>query len=563
MASSLIIVAALAGCNLLPVSQGTLHAADVNAVTVDEQSQLMYELLIAELAGRRGYVDIATEGYVNAAQRTEDPRVAERATKLSVWGRRWQQAELMGLRWASLDPENPEARQLLAQVYMRQGDSEAAAEQLVKLIASDNSDQADRMQEIYQFLVREPNRAIAVETMTKLRDHFADDSFANLVLGQLALDGDDYDTALAAADSALALDPDNDAALLLRVQVLTATGEHEKGFGELINALEETPDNLDLRLGYARQLVDAARYDEAAAQLELCFEQGKDNASAVLSMGLMAVEARRYTAAEKYLSHLLELNQYENQAHFYLARIADNQQEFAKAIEHYENVVNGDNHLDAQIRAAELYAATGQIEVGQERLAQLGAANGTPQLQQRLIRAEGRMLLDSGQPKKAVAVLSAGLEQFPDNAELLYARALAAERGGDPLMFEDDLRMLIKLDPENAHAMNALGYYFADENMRLDEADELLVKANALLPDDPAILDSLGWLRFRQGKYPSSIELLKRAYSLLEDAEIAAHLGEVMWVMGDQQAATEIWIRALSEKPGDPTLRSVMERYSQ
>jgi len=356
LASSLVAIVALAGCNLLPVSQGTLYAADVNESPINEQSQLMYELMIAELAGRRGYVDIATEGYVEAAMRTEDPRVAERATKLSVWGRRWQQAERMGRRWAKLDPENKEVRQLLAQVYMRQGDSQAAAEQLAMLVQTNQGNTAVSMQEIYQFLVREPNRAIAVETMTQLRDRYTDDQFASLVLGQLALESREFDAALSAADAVLKIDSDNFAALLLRAQVLAATGEHEQGFNELRSALDESPESIDLRLGYAQLLVSAGRYDDAAAELEKCYELGQDDAAAVLSMGLMAVEARRNSAAEKYLARLLELNQYENEAHFYLARIADSQQQHIKAIEHYELVSGGDNHLDAQIRAAEIYA---------------------------------------------------------------------------------------------------------------------------------------------------------------------------------------------------------------
>jgi len=560
---ALILVGALAGCNLLPVSQGTLHAADVTKSPVDEQSQLMYELLIAELAGRRGYVDIATEGYVEAAMRTQDPRVAERATKLSVWGRRWQEAERMGLRWVSLDPQNSEARQLLAQVHMRQGKAQAAADQLAELVADNEAERAQSMQEIYQFLVHEPNRAIAVETMTELRNRYSDDSYASLVLGQLALDSRDYEAALAAADKSLELDTNNNSALLLRAQVLASTGKHELSFSELREALAKTPENIDLRLGLAQLLVGAGRYDDAATELEISYEIGSDNPAAVLSMGLMAVEARRNAAAQKYLSRLLEMNEYENEAHFYLARIADSQQQHAQAIEHYEQVTTGDNHLDAQIRAAEIHALIGDLELGRERLARLAAGNDSPQLQQRLVRAEGRMLLDSGQAQKAVSVLTDGLKSFPDNAELLYSRALAAERSGDPVMFEGDLRTLIKIDPENAHAMNALGYHFAEENTRLDEAEELLVKANSLLPDDPAILDSLGWLRFRQGAYPQSIELLKRAYSLLKDTEIAAHLGEVMWVTGDEKSATELWSRALAERPGDPKLKSVMDRFSQ
>ena len=160
-------------------------------------------------------------------------------------------------------------------------------------------------------------------------------------------------------------------------------------------------------------------------------------------------------------------------------------------------------------------------------------------------------------------MLTAGLAQFENHGSLLYTRALMAERQGDIDMFHSDLETLIEAEPENAHALNALGYHYADGDYNLDEAQVLLEKANRLLPQDPAILDSLGWLYYRQGKIKSALQFLEAAYDVLPDPEIAGHLGEVLWVDGEQDSARKVWEKALAESPHDDKLKRVIERFVQ
>ena len=178
-----------------------------------------------------------------------------------------------------------------------------------------------------------------------------------------------------------------------------------------------------------------------------------------------------------------------------------------------------------------------------------------------LLTAESRMLIGNDQQKDAMEVLSEGLESYPDDADLLYARALVAEQLDMREVFEADLKKVIDGNPENAYALNALGYFLVDRNMRLDEAEVYLEKAIKLLPNDAAIVDSLGWLYYRQGRYEESIETLRRAHKILPDAEIAAHLGEVLWVFGDQGSATKVWEEALRLSPDDDLLLEVMDKF--
>jgi len=184
-------------------------------------------------------------------------------------------------------------------------------------------------------------------------------------------------------------------------------------------------------------------------------------------------------------------------------------------------------------------------------------------MQTLLIATESRVLQDAGQNQDALDTLSNGLEKYPDNGDLRYARALAAERTGNSALLQSDLRTLIEAEPDNASALNALGYFLADDNANLTEADGYLTRALELRPDDPAIMDSVGWLRFRQGDSEAALTLLQRAYALLPDGEIAAHIGEVMWVTGDKQGARRFWSKALLESPEDTHILETMERLTQ
>lgn len=562
-----------AGCTLLPVTHTSLHAApnEMPAWTdsdVDQASQLMYEIMVAELAGRRGYVDIATEGYFSASQRSGDPRVAERATRLAAWARRWQQAEQAGDRWLELDPGNREARRLMAQVYMRQGRSEQAAAALDALIRKVGDSEADAttvtsMDEIYTFLQREPNRKVALETMSTLRDLHEDDADVNLVLSRLALELGKTDEAMAAADKALELDADNSEAVVIKARILSDSGRSAEGFEVLTSALEKSPDDNQLRLGYTTLLIESGRFEQAAREMETLYESAGDDPDVMLSISMLALETRRIDAARKYFEKLVSLGAHLDVSHYYLGRIADTRQEFETAIQHYSNVQAGTHQLDASIRVAELTGLLGDTDAARTQLHLLAASTGDPAVRTRLIRAEATVLQQGDQHSEALAVLSDGLEEYPADPDLRYNRALLAENLGDHELFIADMRALIEADPGNAHALNALGYHFANENINLDEAEEFLVRANELLPDDPAILDSLGWLKYRRGNHEDSITLLRQAWSLLQDAEIAAHLGEVLWVSGEQDSAMSIWNEALSQQPDDEVLREVMERYTQ
>ncbi|MEE9319075.1 MAG: tetratricopeptide repeat protein [Granulosicoccus sp.] len=565
----------LLGCSAMPMTPQLAHAdqqtpstkpAEVSLdakrkhKTRQETGQLMYELMIAELAGRRGYLDVAMAGYLRAAEKTDDPRVADRATRLAAFARQWSAAEGAARRWLKLDPDVLEAHEILAQSLLKQNKTDEATAELKQLVNIAGSKPA-ALQGIQSLLQHEAESADVIAIMQVLADSYPDEIEGQLGVARLALDMNKRKVALQAIESALALDSRNGDALLINAQILSAMGQPEEGLGKLEAALTEDKGNIALRLGYAQMLIASDRFEAASKELDSLAEQAGDNADVLLTISLLALDAKRTDAAERYLSSLLETGEHQNQAYYYLARIADQQQNFADAIPFYESVQPGDLYLIAQMRGAELLALTGELDQGRERLHQLASVVSDTTMLPALLTTESRMLLEAGQLAEAVQVLTKGLENVPDNGELLYARALAADQAGNQKMLEDDLAQLIELEPDNASALNALGYHLAEEDLRLDEAADYLERANKLQPEDPAIMDSLGWLRYRQGDFTSSIELLREAYALYPDGEIAAHLGEVLWSDGDRIAAKEIWQKALGQSPDDEILQRVVQKY--
>ncbi len=574
-----LVTALLIGCAASPMVPKDANADDVGNIRVqnndnparqarraasDARAQIMYEILIAELAFRRGLVDIAADGYFRAAQRSDDVQVLERATRLAVWAQKWDMAEQAAQRWLELDPTAAHPREVLAQIQMESGSSnmDDALEQFVQLVES-NADKNEMLLSIYILLAREPDRERALEILQGLRSRFPNEVQAHLSVGRMQLELRNNDAALEAINQGLSIDPEHGESLLARAEILSQMGKPAEGLDDIRDALAKDADNIALRAGYARLLASIDRYDDAMAELDILFKQAPNNSGVLLSIGLIALDSKRTAEAKTYFDALLETGERNNEAHFYLARINDQQQNLAYAINHYEQVGESDYFVTSQIRAAELYGSTGQVDVAIQRLRSLANVLPDQDMQTLLIATESRVLQDAGQNQDALDTLSNGLEKYPDNGDLRYARALAAERTGNSALLQSDLRTLIEAEPDNASALNALGYFLADDNANLTEADGYLTRALELRPDDPAIMDSVGWLRFRQGDSEAALTLLQRAYALLPDGEIAAHIGEVMWVTGDKQGARRFWSKALLESPEDTHILETMERLTQ
>lgn len=566
----------LLGCSAVPMSPGRVLAQDAApssasgptrdsdaepVVQSQMDSQLMFELMIAELAGRRGRLDVAMAGYLRAAQHTDDPRVSERATRLALYGQQWPEAEEAARRWQSLEPQAVAAREMLAQALMQQGQTDDAVALYRELLQE--SEQPDAiLQQVQATLQGSEQPEQALELMQALQQSVPNSAEAHLGVARMQLLNNDPEAALISIDAARQIEPDDSEIMLFRTQVMMSLGRADQAFADVQLLLDEHPERSLLRLGLAQLQIEAGRFDSVGTHLDALYEDADGNPDTLLTISMLALEARRMERARTYLGSLLDSGGYPDQANFYLARINDQQQDPEAARAHYEAVGEGELLVPAQIRLAELQASAGELQAGRERLQQLAAEHAdSTDLQIQLLSAESRMLQNADKAAEAVEVLSQGLESWPEDTDLLYSRALAADAAGDAALLVSDLQKLIEIEPDNAHALNALGYHYADSNIELDAAEQLLVKANRLLPNDPAIMDSLGWLHYRQGRFEPAIALLREAYALYPDPEIAAHLGEVLWLNGNEQEAREFVDEALAASPEDDRLLQVRKKY--
>lgn len=552
--------ALLVGCVAVPAD---VLRAEGPPAERSAESELLFEILGAELAGRRGALDLAAAGYLRAAEATDDVRVAERATQLALFSRRWAEAERAARRWQSLDADAVQPQEALAQALLRQGNAEGAAEAFVEIVERRDAAASATLAEIASALLQGGGRVPTGAVLDALIERYPDSVPLRLARARVQLRAGEREPALATVDAVIVSEPDSAEARLLRAEILMDADQTDRALAELERAVAERPGDVRLRLGFAERLSDAGRYERLSEALERVYELAADDGGTLFTIGLLALDARRLDAAARYLDALLETGELTDEAHFYRARIDDQRRRHREALSHYEAVGPGELYVDARLRAAELLALTGQLQAGRDRLRELARSVPDPSLKPRLIMSEARMLEQADRAGEAVEVLSEGLQTFDGHPDLLYARAIAADAAERPDMLVADLRTLIERDPDHAHALNALGYHFAVLGERLDEAETLLEKANRLEPNDAAILDSLGWLRYRQGRHDDALRLLRQAHDLYPDAEIAAHLGEVLWVVGREQEAREVWNAALALAPDDDQLNAVVDRFTE
>ena len=330
-------------------------------------------------------------------------------------------------------------------------------------------------------------------------------------------------------------------------------------FRVLEEFLERLPESGIVRMAFARMLVDAERYDEARAEFEHLVAEEPENDDARYALGLLLVQTNLLDEAARQFEALAYRESRRDAAHYYLGRIAESQERYADAIGSYRRVRRGEHRLNAQIRVAALLADSGEVEAARRHLH--GIRSETTQEAVRIYSAEAGLLARFARYDEAMEIYDTSLEEFPGNPDLLYARGMLAARMDRLDVLERDMRAIIAREPDNADALNALGYTLADRTDRLEEAYALIKRAIELKPDDHYIIDSLGWVLHRLGRHREALVQLRRAMSINPDPEIAAHLGEVLWVLGNKVEARGVWSTALESAPDDEHLLDVIERF--
>jgi tetratricopeptide (TPR) repeat protein len=520
---------------------------------------ILYGVLLGEIAGQRGRLDVSGASYLEVARQSQDPRIAERALKISVYAKQPKLALQAARRWVELAPDNTEARQTLAVLALRTGKQAEALQQFEYLLSNSDADGTDPYQSMLVLLAREPDAQRSLEVMDRLVALRPGEPQAHFAYARLAVHAENWTLAEEQVSRALSLKPGWTQALILQAQINLKQERAAVARQELEAALQTNPEDTELRMAYARLLVDMNDFDAARGQYQVLMKSQPDNGQIVYSLALLSLEANQLDDARMLFEKLVELEFQEQQAYYYLGAIAEENRKNKRAMRWYGKVEPGDHWIEVQIRIARLEAQEGDVEGARERLRKVRLAH--PAETQRMFLVEGDILSGMDALEDAYRLYSEYLDTQPDDIEMLYARALIAERLDRLQQAEADFRRVLAIDPENTRALNALGYTLADRTERYQEALGYIEKALAQAPDDPAVIDSMGWVLYRLGRYQEARDYLQKAYDMTKDTEIAAHLGEVMWAMGDQAAAKALWTAALKESPGDPILEDTVRRY--
>ena len=542
-----------------PLEQPSIQVNPAASQT-DVFADAAYDLMVAEIALNQGNTELAAERYIALALSQDNPAIAERAVRVAVYGQDLDAAAVAAQRWIELEPDRIEARQVVAAIYIRQDKVEEAFTFIDSLIETSELDDAQLFPPLLGLLAREKNTETVLAVSRRIADKHVDRAHAQHLHGMLATQKGLTEEALVYLDRSLALE-EIKGVHAARARVLLRLGRSGEAVVSLQKAVERKPNDQNLRLTYARLLVDIKEYDKAQDEFEKLLQASPGDAELLYTLGLLSLESQRLDDAEKYMMMLIRLDEREGETQYYLGRIYENRKQYDIAIDWYQQVHVGDFQFDARLRIADMLGLSGQADEALEHLdAMLKGSQSNGSLV-RIYVAKGELLRLARRYEESMAVYNTALDIVPGNNDLLYARALVAERLGLIDQLEADLNFILKTEPDNAHALNALGFTLADQTDRYEEAHGYLKRAIEIMPDDPAIIDSMGWVQYRLGNYDEAIRLLRKALSRFDDSEIAAHLGEVLWVTGQQEEARGIWKKALKKSPDDPTLQKVMQRF--
>lgn len=519
--------------------------------------QLLHQFLVAEIAGQRGQLALAVSAYKDLAKTTRDPRVAKRAAEIALYARQYDAALEDTRLWVETDPDSAQARQTLASLLAATGRIDELAVQVSKMLATAGNDLGPMLLRLNRVFSRSADKRAVQKLIGDVTNPYLGTPEAHFSRAIAAFEAQDAAMARHEIERALSLRPDWEQAAVVRAQILQRGPEMIDGLAQFVAA---NPGAKEARLAYARALVGEKRYEDARTEFSTLLKDNPANPDVMYAVAVLSLQLNEPSQAEEHLKRLVDMGYAEaDSARLYLGQIAEQRKQWDDALQWYSQVRNGEQYLAAQLRMAGILAQTGHLDEARRQLQGTRAAN--PRERVQLLLGEAQLLREAGRLQDAFSVLDNGLMVMPNQPELLYEAALMAEKIGRSDVLERYLRQLIQINPGHAHAHNALGYSYVDRGERLDEAQQLIDRALQLEPNDPYIMDSKGWLLYRQGDMAGAVAVLKKAYGLRPDPEIAAHLGEVLWVTGDRDGARRTWDEAAKTSPNNEILAATIKRF--
>lgn len=581
---TLLLLILIEGCRSLPQKANNIYPAATpktihktkQAQTVTPPTQYrsfstdtLYSLLVAEVAASRQEFETTLSNYIEQAHTTNDKSVIARAARIAQFFRAQQDTLDMGLLWLKHEPDNIEAITLVANAYLELGKPLIALDYTEKLLAylqQTNTQESTKdggafLETIASFSKQSDSQTLAtlIERFQQLNMTYPHLSGIKVGLSVLHQTNDTIEDAFVWVNKALAQEPTRSSAIIQEILLLQTIKKNELAISKLKGQLDKYPANSRLRLIYARLLTETD-IAEAYKQFSQLSSQSPHQLDLKFSTAILATELGKTSAAKPLFNELLAANYRPNMANFYLGHIEESQNNLTSALDYYLAIEQGENFLSAQNRIARILMQQGNISESQKIFYDLRVL--APEKIEQLYVAESDLLVQYKANKEAIEILNIAIQEFPDNSNLRYNRSTVYERQDQLVLMESDLRHVLTLDPNNVHALNGLGYFLAIRTERYNEAYQLIKKALSLKPSDAAIIDSMGWVVFKMGRIDEAITHLEKAFALLPDPEVAAHLGEALWVKGKKQEAKNIWETILNTHPNSPEILETLKRLN-
>ncbi len=519
---------------------------------------VMYMLMAAELAGQRGQYAIALEGYMESAKRVNDPRFAERAAKIAMYMKDGKKTDEAVSLWLRQDPKNLTARKIAALSALRAGNKQVAVDHLSAVLKVDPAGFEKTALELASVLQRDGKSDLFYEVLDALAVKNPEQAAVYFVQSLLAMEMKNNALAEKKVQQALNIQPDWDKALIFQAQIAVFSGDLNKAKTLLKNATIKYPENDKLKKLLAQVLIKAAEYETAGEVYQGIVLANPKDVESQIALALVHLQLDRDGEAEDIFKQLLDQPEWQNQASFYLGKLEEKRGHTQKALVWFDKVTEGSFVFDSTISAVSLLVKDNKFDEADARLNLLSVQ--FPKQKLRIILMQAGLYGQQQLYEKGFKLLTDALAGQPDQRDLLYTRALMAERLNKLDVLEADLKKILAQYPDDAEALNALGYSLLSHAGRYADAEKYLQQALKLQPNEAVIMDSFGWLQFKQGKLEQALGYLERAYAKQQENEIAAHLAEVLWALGRKEEARKIFNKAIKKAPDDEYLLDFQKR---
>jgi tetratricopeptide (TPR) repeat protein len=519
---------------------------------------LLYELLVLNLALYDDQWRLGLAHAKAAAISSRDPRLAKAASVLAVQNKDFKSALEIAEFWLQLQPETEDGLDILIISQVNQGQVEQALRSLSSKDALSNSNIDKTIRKVAGLVVQQDNSTSALALIEQILALHPDSAQVNLSSAYVAAAFKDKSLASARLDRALELKPGWESAALSKVELIDEAAQSQTRISYLQDYLSEYPDSLAMRTLYVAELARARKLDSALQEVKKVLKSDARNIQALTYAAIISAQQDDIKNAQKYYRRVLDVEPRNEDALLALARTAEGESKYVTAAKYYNQVASEKNYLYAQMRLAVIAAAQQNVEEALELFGLLEPSNEQEYLEIAMTRHY--VLLQAQRLEEAMGFINDSLIYLPDDLRLLYARGLVAAEMNDVKLAEADFSKVLEVDPTHVDALNALGYTLADQTKRYKEAEKLIVQAMTLQPDSAHIMDSYGWVMFRQGEFEVAREYLSRALEMSDEVEIAIHLGEVLWAMGEQDKARELWLKVQAQQPDSQALLSTVTR---